>query len=265
MISNIHTHTNFCDGDNSPEEMVIDAINNGFSSLGFSGHAFTDFDTSFCIKDTTGYIKEVKRLKDKYKSKIQIYLGLEEDYLCPVKDRKDFDFIITSAHYVKIHNDYLTVDYDFETLSKGIQLCGNEIEFAEKYYQNFTDYILAKKPNIIGHFDLLTKFEEENTVFLKNEDYYKIAEKYLKISLSSSPFFEVNTGAISRGYRTTPYPDEKLLYVIKKNDGKIILNSDSHSIGTLDNKFEETKKFLKDIGFEYTYILYNNEFIKDFL
>ena len=56
MLTNFHTHTNLCDGDNTPEEMVKSAINNGFLSLGFSGHAYTDFDLSYCMKDTDAYI-----------------------------------------------------------------------------------------------------------------------------------------------------------------------------------------------------------------
>ncbi len=84
-------------------------------------------------------------------------------------------------------------------------------------------------------------------------------------ALKTDCFFEVNTGAISRGYRTSPYPSLDLLHTLKNNGGKIVLNSDSHAADTLDCFFAESKKMLKDIGFEYTYMLYNNKFIKDYL
>ncbi len=38
MIANFHTHTVFCDGRNTPEEVVLSAIEKGFSAIGFSGH-----------------------------------------------------------------------------------------------------------------------------------------------------------------------------------------------------------------------------------
>ena len=74
MLSNLHTHTNFCDGKNSAEEMIVSAIEKGFVSLGFSGHGYTKDDTSYCMTDTDGYIKEIKRLKAKYKKDIFYFI-----------------------------------------------------------------------------------------------------------------------------------------------------------------------------------------------
>ena len=76
------------------------------------------------------------------------------------------------------------------------------------------------------------------------------------------PCFEVNTGAISRGFRTTPYPSKDMLYVMKKSDAKLILASDSHAAETLDFGFEEAKAYLRDIGFRHLYTLYNDAFVK---
>ena len=36
---NFHTHTQFCDGKSTAEEMLLSAIDKGFSALGFSGHS----------------------------------------------------------------------------------------------------------------------------------------------------------------------------------------------------------------------------------
>ena len=38
MKQNLHTHTLYCDGKDSVEEMVRAAIDKGFTTLGFSGH-----------------------------------------------------------------------------------------------------------------------------------------------------------------------------------------------------------------------------------
>ena len=70
---NLHTHTQFCDGKCTMEQMTQDAIAKGFVTLGFSPHSFTPFDTSYCMNDTAGYAAEVKRLKEKYKNEIQVY------------------------------------------------------------------------------------------------------------------------------------------------------------------------------------------------
>ena len=80
MLSNFHTHTVFCDGDNTPEEVVLSAIDKGLSAIGFSGHGYTDFDLRYCMTETDKYIAEVKRLKEKYKDKIDIETGFEFEY-----------------------------------------------------------------------------------------------------------------------------------------------------------------------------------------
>lgn len=265
MLSNFHTHSSFCDGKNTPEEMVLSAINKGFLAIGFSGHGYTDFDLSYCMKNQDAYIKEIKRLKGEYKDKIQIYLGCEEDIFCEV-NRTDFDYIIGSSHYVKKNGKFYAVDGTYEEIKECVELFGSSVAYAEEYYATFCKYISKRKPDIVGHFDLLTKFDEKFTpLFLGNKEYENIAEKYLKEALKSECIFEINSGAISRGTRKTPYPAENLLRVIKKEGGKVMINADSHAINTLDCHFAEMKKMLLDMGFEYTYTIYNGEFVKDYL
>lgn len=259
MLTNFHTHTNFCDGKNTAEEMVKAAIDKGFLVLGFSGHSYLEFEISASMSDTDGYINEIKRLKEKYKDKIQIYLGIEED-LFTKNRRDDFDYIIGSCHFFCEKGKFY--DYDYRETCLEV-FGGDAMKLAKRYYEDFCTYILQRKPDIIAHFDLITKLEEkEESIFLSDKEYNKTAESYLKEALKSESIFEVNTGAISRGYRTWPYPSENLLYILKKNDAKIILSSDSHAVDTLDCNFEETKNMLLDIGFKYRYILYDGEFKK---
>lgn len=266
MLSNFHTHTSFCDGENTPEEVVLSAIEKGFSSIGFSSHGYTEFDLRYCLKDTKGYITEINRLKEKYRNKIEIYLGVEEDAFYHT-DRSQFDYIIGSSHYFNIYGKYYPIDSNYDYFKECLKVFEyNVLHLAECYYSNFCDYILNRKPDIIGHFDLITKFDEmDASLFLENKQYNEIAQKYMIKALSADCIFEVNTGAISRGYRKSPYPHENLLYIIKKYGGKLILSSDSHNKSTLDYYFTESRKYLKDIGFECVYTQSQNQFIKDYL
>lgn len=263
MIANFHTHTTFCDGKNTPEEVVLSAIEKGFTAIGFSGHGYTDFDSSYCIKDTCGYKKEIERLKEKYKKDIQIYCGVEEDAFCPV-DRSGFDYIIGSSHYLLVDGAYYPIDSGYEAFQKCLSVMDNDVmRFAEMYYSSFCRYIQSRKPDIIGHFDLITKYDELDTsLFLCNAEYNKIAEKYITEASKSGSIFEVNTGAIARALRTSPYPSENLLYILRKVDANIILSSDSHQKDTLDFGFTEAKKYLKEIGFTQLCTIDNGEFVK---
>jgi histidinol-phosphatase (PHP family) len=263
MKANYHTHTVFCDGKSTPEEVVLSAIQKGFSAIGFSGHGYAPYDLKCCMTDTEGYRQEILRLRDRYRNEIEIYLGVEEDAFYSV-DRSRFDYIIGSCHFIRLHDKYYPIDSKYEFFKDCLALFeGDPLRFAEAYYRAFCDYLARRKPDIIGHFDLITKFDELDTsLFLENPEYHKIAEKYIAEAAKSGCIFEVNTGAISRGMRTSPYPYENLLYILKKMDAKLILSADSHQKDTLDFKFEETKKHLKEIGFTQLLTLYNGEFVK---
>ena len=263
MLSNFHTHSTFCDGNDMLEDIVISAIESGFSALGFSGHAYTHFDLSYCMKDTDAYISEVGRLKEKYRNDIDIFLGLEEDSYSPVL-REKLDYIIGSSHYLSINGKYMAIDSGLEGFESAYrEYGGNIVKMAEDYYGAFCEYILRRKPDIVGHFDLITKYDElRGFEFLSNKEYKKIAAKYAEEAAKSGCVFEINTGAISRGVRTSPYPSVDLLHAFKKADVPIILSSDSHSKDTLSCGFNEAKALLREVGYRQAVTLTRDGFKK---
>ena len=62
MKSNLHTHTTYCDGKSTPEQIVLSAIKHGFDSIGFSGHGYTDFDPSKSTRRISAYISALKKM-----------------------------------------------------------------------------------------------------------------------------------------------------------------------------------------------------------
>lgn len=266
MLANYHTHTTYCDGKNTPEEIVLYAIEKGISSIGFSGHGYTPFDLRYCMKDTIGYIEEISRLKNKYGKKIEIYCGVEEDAFSYV-NRENFDYIIGSSHYFHVQDKYYPIDSNYDYFKKCLELFDYDvITLAKTYYRTFVSYITDRKPDIVGHFDVITKFDEiDKQLFLNNTQYLKLAQEYIKIAAQSDVFFEVNTGAMARGVRKTPYLGESLLHILKTQGGKVILSSDCHSIELLNYYFDEMKYILRDVGFNCVYELYKGEFIKRYI
>jgi len=261
MLFNFHTHTNYCDGKNTAEEIIQEAIERGFCSLGFSSHSYTDFDLRYCMKDTEGYIAEINALKEKYKNKIQIYLGTEED-MRGLTDRTRYDYILGASHYWKVGDEYFDVDGFPDTTKDALNAVNGNVEkLVTLYYEPFCEYILTRKPDIVAHFDLLTKFDEKyENIFSCHEKYHKLAEMYLHKVLQSDCIFEINTGAISRGYRKEPYPAPNLLHIMKKNNAKITLSADAHVKENINYYFKETAQMLFDVGFREVYALYDGSF-----
>ena len=120
--SNYHTHTNFCDGKNTPEEMVLEAISLGCPELGFSGHSYLSFGTDYCmsIENTEEYKREIRRLQEKYAGQIKILLGVEQDYFSEAPT-DDYDYVIGSVHSVYKDGHYLEVDHTKKIFMDDVQ------------------------------------------------------------------------------------------------------------------------------------------------
>lgn len=266
MLTNYHTHTTFCDGKNTVEELVLYAIEQGFDAIGLSGHGTTPYDMRYCMKDMQGYIKEVRRVQEKYKGKIQVYLGVEEDSYALV-NRAEFDYIIGSSHYTVIGGKHYPFDSNYDYFCEALDAFSNDLtKFAEWYFTAFCHYLQFRKPDLIGHFDLVTKFDETQiNRFLCDENYWKMAEQFTLKALQCGSIFEVNTGLMARGYRYAPCPHERLLSIIAKNGGRVALSSDAHSKDKICSHFNETRLLLRDIGFDCVYALYDGEWKKDYL
>ena len=231
--SNYHTHSTFCDGKDTPEEMVLEAIRLGCPEIGFSGHSYTDFDETYCmsIEGTKQYKKCIRELAEKYRDRIRILLGVEQDYFSNAPTN-GYDYVIGSVHYIKKDGVYLTVDESAETQKRDVanHYGGDFYTYIEDYYALIGDIYSKTKCNIVGHFDLVTKFNEDGSLFDTNHPRYIAAsDRALQKLLATPAIFEINTGAIARGYRKTPYPEKRLLDVILQSGKKVVCNSDCHN------------------------------------
>ena len=253
ILSNFHTHTSFCDGKDSAEELVLRAIELGCSEIGFSGHSFVEFDQEFCmsITGTEEYKKEIIALREKYADKIKILLGVEQD-IYSEQSTEDYDYIIGSVHYILKDNEYLFVDFSRQRQIDDVNkhYGGDFYAYIEDYYKLVGEVYEKTKCNIIGHFDLVTKFNEDNDLFdTKHPRYLKDAFEALE-KLSASPaVFEVNTGAISRGYRKTAYPDEIFLSKMAERGRPFLLSSDCHAKENLLFGLDAERKRLDELGY----------------
>ena len=249
--TNFHTHSKYCDGKDTPEEMINEAISRGFLAIGFSGHSYSKLDEAFAMAQENAalYRREINHLKEVYNKTIKIYCGIEQDYYSnmPITG---YDYVIGSVHNVLKDGAQIVVDDSPEGLKENLQKYydGNFDDFAEDYFKLVADVVQKTSADIFGHFDLL----------LKNSDYlgYKptvrfldCAEKAVKELCRYSAPFEINTGAMARGYRSVPYPIPEILAMIKKYGGKITFSSDCHDKKYLEYGYDVAEKLALNAGF----------------
>ena len=239
----LHTHTTYSDGKTSAEEMVLAAIARGLDEIGISDHSYTFFDESYCMKREAipAYVREIAALKEKYAGKIRVLCGVEQD-LFSTESTAPFDYAIGSAHYVYAKGEYHPLDVKKERFIEICDSCfqGDYYALAAQYFDSLTAFADRADVSIIGHFDLVTKYNEGNCLFNENDPrYLAAAEKCIDRLAAAGKTFEINTGAIARGYRTTPYPGEKLLAYIRGKGCPLILSSDAHAPKNVGYAFEK--------------------------
>ena len=265
MLQNLHTHCTYCDGKDTPTEMVEAAIALGFDSLGFSSHANSTSSLGSIMSSPDAYHKEINELKKKYAGKIKIYLGTELDRYSEgcLEDFK-YDYLIGSTHSTKVGDEFIFYDMGLDIAKDAINrvLGGDSERYFKLYYETVAEMPDHIPMDIVGHFDLLTKYCEKEILFDEQSPLYRsCALEALHAVREKCEIFEVNTGAIGRGYRTTPYPAPFILDEMKRIDCKLILSSDCHNKNWLNCNFDITKEYIRSHGFTELYYLTDKGFV----
>lgn len=231
----------------------------GFKSLGFSEHGRQAFDLKYCLDDARReqYVAEVKRLRDQYAGRMKIWLGIERD-LYSTERRADYDYVIGSVHYLMRDGDYTAVDGDPVQLKACLQgwYAGDGLALATDYFERLADYVCEYRPDIVGHFDLVRKWNRDGSLFDQNHARYRCAAgQALERMASVGALLEINTGAMARGYQDTPYPERWQLECWRAQGGGIIISSDCHLAQQLDYGFDEAKALARSAGYRSVYAL----------
>lgn len=258
-LQNLHTHTVYDDGINTPEQVVLKAIEKGFGSIGFSAHSYITCapHLTMPVEKTEAYKNEVLSLKRKYKGVIDVFLGLELDVYSDV-ELDGYEYMIASLHNLKMDGELVPFDRSAEVVSEVIdtRFGGDGLAFAREYYKQLAHLPEYGRFDIIGHFDTITKNIEKVRFFdIGSKEYLNCALEALDALRGRIPLFEVNTGAMARGYRTTPYPAANLLKEFKAMGFGAIISSDCHNAEYLDCGFDLARKLLIEAGFREHYIL----------
>lgn len=247
IYTDLHAHTVFCDGKDTPEDMILSAIEKGLKTMGLVVHSYLTISPQYSVKreQEPVFIKTMADLKEKYKDKIKILCGIEKDFYTEACET-GYDYTIGSVHYVKSGDTLYGIDGTYERFEQAVEAFGGDYyALAEEYYRLVGDVVEQTDADIIGHIDLIVKFNEKKNYFDENNPRYINAYKKAidKLVKFGKPF-EINTGAISRGYRTTPYPSKPVWEYIKEKGGKFILSSDSHAKENIAFEYDKWKNLL---------------------
>lgn len=265
LRQNLHTHTSYDHGADTVEEMVQTALDRGFTTLGFSGHGTNRplAPTSMSAENYLAYKKAVLAAKEKYRGQIDIHLGLEQDSMAPVED-DDLTYKIGSVHFMKFADRALPIDdstYLFEDI-RDVYFGGDIRLMVEAYYQSVEEMMDTQNFDIVGHIDLIAKFNEHEEYFPFEADWYlKAAQHAILKGIEKGLIFEMNTGAVARGNRATAYPSDSLLRFMADHNAMLCINTDCHDRQYLDCQMDLCLERAVRAGFTHLMHLEENGFI----
>ena len=267
ILTNYHMHSSFSDGKAFPEEYVKLAIEKGFRSIGFSEHGPTRFKKHWELpaEQIDEYFAEINRLKQKYKDKIEIYIGMELDYFTGIEEnafsKYDLDYRIGSIHYFPDENgNIFGIDCRPEDFHKTIHeyFKGDVKAFVREFYDRIIAMVDKFNPEIIGHFDLIKINNHREMYFSEEDDWYRAeVMRVFEFISKKGTMLDVNTGGITRGFMDVPYPSTWALHEAAKLKIPITLNSDAHRPEHIDGQFENVTKILKECGYTEKMIIEN--------
>ena len=268
--TNYHTHNAFCDGTGLMEDYVQAAKDKGFQALGFSSHAPIALANEWSLSEERlrAYLDEGRRLKQVHQGDIELYVGLEIDYIPGSQGPRDtrwdslgLDYRIGSVHStVGLDQDpeYRCIDGPVEGLEWVLENIhgGSVRQMCEAYYARVAELAQLGGFDILGHFDLIKKRNQDNRYFDEKSPWYShAAMEALKAVAKSGVILEINTGAISRGLRDDPYPSPFILHAARKMEIPVTYSADAHAPAALDCSFDDVQDLLKDTGYSHVRVL----------
>ncbi len=237
-LYNLHSHTQFCDGNAEMEAFVSAAVKSGFEDYGFSPHSPVPVDSPCNMKfsDVGIYFSEVGRLKNIYAGRINLYASMEIDYLGEewgpsngYFDSLPLDYRIGSVHFVPSSFGYIDVDGRYTAFrDKMSKFFDNDIEHVVRlFYRQSIEMIEKGGFDIIGHFDKIGHNAGHFKEGIEEEEwYFKLVVRTIEAIKDHNLIVEINTKALADHNRL--FPNLRYFDLIKKYEIPVLINSDAH-------------------------------------
>ena len=259
-LTNYHSHCSFCDGRAPFEEFVKEAITQGFYSYGVSSHAPLPFPTRWTMEweQMEAYFDEFKNLRSKYADEIELYVGLEIDYLNEESNPSvasftelPLDYRIGSVHLLyDAAGEVVDIDCSPAVFKERVDrhFNGDVLRVIRMYFDRLFRMVELGGFDILGHADKMHYNASCYHPGLLDEPWYEALMKdYFSLVASRGYLVEINTKAYdSLG---TFYPNSRYWELMKEYQIKVLVNSDAHYPERINAGRMEALRLLQAKGF----------------
>jgi histidinol-phosphatase (PHP family) len=250
-LPDYHVHTYRCGhAGGASRDFVLRAIDRGLGEIGFTDHIPLYFlpperrDPRLAMREDQfeGYVAEVLALREEFRGRIAVRLGLEADYvegheetLASWLSRAPWDLVLGSVHFVA--GDWIDAP-------------GSEARFAKEGADRLYDeyYRLLAKAARSGHFDVLTHFDLPKKFGNRPSAPREAAEKEaIAAAREAGCAVEISSAGLRKPVGEA-YPEDRLLRQIVAAGIPVTFSSDAHAPAEVGWGYEETVKLARRCG-----------------
>lgn len=243
------------------EAFVASAVEAGFTAYGVSSHAPLPFETRWTVKQerVPAYLEEIARLKKKYAGQIELYAGMEIDYLNEGQNpaiayfrELPLDYRIGSVHLVYTPEGEI-VDTDTNAENFRVLLDkhfgGDLKKIVGCYFAASMKMVEAGGFDFVGHADKISFNANQCEAGATDEAWYKkMREDFFALVAEKEVMLEVNTKAWQK--RGCFFPDREYFARIREWKIPVVVNSDAHLPEMVNVGRPEALQALLEAGFQ---------------
>ena len=261
QFSSMHTHTTFDDGKDDIETMCRTAYEKNLLAIGFSAHVPMEKQLgkptgwSLKEKDVQEYVTQVLAAKKRWQGKLNVFLGIEADYVKGLRSPLDsdlktlnLDYKIGSVHHIYPDNSSELISIDGPAKEFNEMLfkffAGDAEKLMHKYYDAIIQMIQGGCFDIIGHIDLI-KMNCLGKHFWPLEAEIRRQREIVTLISKTELVVEVNTGGINRKKHNEVYPSVPFLRIIREFNVPVTITADAHCASDLNGSYNVALESLK--------------------
>lgn len=258
--TNYHSHCLYCDGRAGMEDFVRFALSRGFTSYGFSSHAPLPFPTAWTMEwdRMDDYLAEHRRLKARYADQIELYVGLEIDYLNEASNPSvprfrdlPLDYRIGSVHLLyNRYGEVTDIDVPADKFRRIVdeEFGGDLLRVIHLYYERLVRMVELGGFDIVGHADKMHYNAACYRPGLLDEAWYDdLVRAYFREIASRGYQMEINTKAWHD--HGTFFPNERYFSYLRELGIRVQVNSDAHYPDRIDAGRPEALEALRRVGY----------------
>lgn len=257
MLPDTHIHTAFSGDCSTPAAIQIErCISMGMQEVCITDHH--DYDTGMkeeiFLLDFPAYLSRLHSLREEYKGRIRISIGVElglqshiRDYLDTLTHSLDVDYIIGSCHFIDRMDPYYPSFFEGRSERSAYE---RYFEVALRRIQDLDCF------DSFGHLDYVVRYGPNKNRDYHYQDYKDVIDSILETLIRKGKALECNTGGFHYGLGH-PNPCEEILCRYRELGGELLtVGSDAHTPEYVGFDFKRTKELLKACGFSH-YTVYH--------